>query len=70
MAGANWLLLSLPKQGLVPICKAGLCHMDTPHLVQAVNLCDLTMIKAKVSLAQVKELLLPRTLHFRHYSRD
>lgn len=44
--------------------------VDTPPLVTGVNPCDLKMIKAEVPLAQVKELLLPRTLHFRHYSID
>lgn len=68
-----------PGRGLLPFVKLSFAehrqisvhgHKDTPHLLRAINLCDLTMIKAKVPLAQVKEHLLPRTLHFRHYSTD
>lgn len=44
--------------------------VDTPELVMGVNPCNLKMIKTEVPLAHVKELLLPRTLHFRHYSID
>lgn len=68
-----------PSKGLLPFVKLSFAehrqisvhaHMDTPPLGRAVPLWDLTVIKAKVPSAQVKELLLPRTPHFRHYSTE
>lgn len=82
MLRASFLSNSLFGQWDIPMCKAehycskkrslsmviNKVFVDMPQMLRGFYLHDLTTKKAKVPLAQAKELLKSRMLHFRHYT--